>query len=94
MSEAHEQIDFKTLLPFSAELDGSVHLPDGALVTCYRVLLTFHQLMSDVLAQPQLPRPNRVICRIMRHDLDRALLAMRTINDINAGEEQREHRNL
>ena len=78
MPEREGQLDFESLLPFPAELDGCTQLEDADMVTCYRVLLSLHQLMSNALALP-IPGPNRLICGIMRADLDRALLAVRTI---------------
>lgn len=82
MPEREEPIDFESLLPFPAELDGSMQLENRDLITCYRVLLSFHQLLSDALIL-RLPGPNQVICKIMRADLDGALLAVRTINEMN-----------
>jgi hypothetical protein len=76
-----QQIDFRTLLPFPKELDGSVHVDDGNLITCYRVLLTLHQLLSDAQSL-QLPGTNRKLCQIMRNDMERALLTIRTIQEI------------
>ena len=77
-----DQIDFESLLPFPTELDGSFQLDNGELVTCYRVLLSLHQFLSDAQELP-IPGPNRLLCRVMQADLDRALLAVRTIHEMN-----------
>jgi hypothetical protein len=76
------RIDFESLLPFPTELDGSFQLDNGELVTCYRVLLSLHQFLSDAQELP-IPGPNRLRCRVMQADLDRALLAVRTIHEMN-----------
>jgi hypothetical protein len=91
MPEREEPIDFESLLPFPAELDGSMQLENPDLITCYRVLLSFHQLLSHALDLP-IPAPNRLICKIMRADLDRALLAVRTINEMNLAADDMEVR--
>jgi hypothetical protein len=77
-----DRIDFESLLPFPTEIDGSFQLDNGELVTCYRVLLSLHQFLSDAQALP-IPGPNRLLCRVMQADLDRALLAVRTIHEMN-----------
>lgn len=89
MPDEKTRIDFESLLPYPTEIDGSFALEDGDLTTCYRVLLSLHQLMSDACALP-LPGANRLICTIMRSDLDRALLAVRTIQDMQCPDTQEE----
>jgi hypothetical protein len=76
------RIDFESLLPYPTEIDGSFQLDNGELVTCYRVLLSLHQFLSDAQELP-IPSPNRLLCRVMQADLDRALLAVRTIHEMN-----------
>ncbi len=76
------RIDFESLLPYPTEIDGSFQLDNGELITCYRVLLSLHQFLSDAQALP-IPGPNRLLCRVMQADLDRALLAVRTIHEMN-----------
>ena len=77
-------VEFRSLLPFPTDEEGSFDIEREDLITCYRVLLSFHQLMSDAVALRP-PPLNRHLCEIMRKDLDRALLAIRTINQIEAG---------
>ena len=77
------QIDFESLLPYPSELDGCFQLDNGEIVTCYRTLLSLHQFLSDAQALP-IPATNRLLCRVMQADLDRALLAVRTIHEMNA----------
>ncbi|MBA3973797.1 MAG: hypothetical protein C0504_06215 [Candidatus Solibacter sp.] len=56
-------VEFSSLPPFPTDEEGSFDIEREDLVTCYRVLPSFHRLMSDAAAlQP--PPADRLMCEV------------------------------
>jgi hypothetical protein len=72
--------------PFPAEADGRREFPDGSVESCYRVLLSFLDMVEEALAMPEMRKPelgaNRAICQFLRDDFKRALNAIETTDQM------------
>lgn len=81
--------EYAHVKPFPASADGGREFPDGSVETCYRVLLSFLEMIEEALAMPEMERAdlaaNKAICRFLRDDFKRALNAIETTGQIMTG---------
>lgn len=72
--------------PFPAQADRGREFPDGSVETCYRVLLSFLEMVEEALSMPEMEKPdlaaNKAICRFLRDDFKRALNAIETTDQM------------
>jgi hypothetical protein len=68
--------------PFSAQADRGREFQEESVETCYRVLLSFLDMIEEALTMPEMEKPdlaaNKAICRFLREDFKRALNAIET----------------
>ena len=76
--------------PFPAQADRGREFPDGSVETCYRVLLSFLEMIEEAMVMPEMEKPdvaaNKAICRFLRDDFKRALNAIEAAEQILGNE--------
>lgn len=74
---------------FPANAGRGREFPDGSMETCYRVLLSFLEMIEEALAMPEMESAdmaaNKAICRFLCDDFKRALNAIETTEQMLAG---------
>jgi hypothetical protein len=78
---------------FPAHADRGREFPEGSVETCYRVLLSFLEMVEEALSMPELERrelaANKAICRFLRDDFKRALNAIEATEQVLGAESEK-----
>ena len=75
---------------FPSQADRGREFPEESVEMCYRVLLSFLEMIEEALAMPEMERPeaaaNKALCRFLREDFKRGLNAIETAEQLVGNE--------